>query len=934
MSNNKLYDKYVNGTWQNPYQTQAVFAMAPALNFYSGRSFAVTMPANLWFTNGGSTVSGISIDFADGAGYRSITAGQSVSLNYADTGTKAWVFRLSLTNGSYLYSHSDVYVLPEPWSGANTGGSAAAGTARTGGGIIVQGYSPNEYEPIPITAGTAFNGQYGQGYITVDYASPSYNLTKPLIVVEGFDPGTVLNPENPYGESNYSTFSFLLRNSTSNSLRGLLQNDNGTQQYDIIYVDWKNGVDYLERNALLLESVIEWVNNKKAADGCTAPNVVLGQSMGGVIARYALKDMENKGLGHQTQLYINWDGPQQGANVPVSYQHMVRHVNSFYLSTNVPWLLGLVNQQVALTVKNALNLADFPASQELLMNRIDQNHNLSTSMHSNWQATLNRMGYPTQCRNVAVSNGSECGSDQGFQPGAAIVSINGKTNTRFLGDVLTRGFFPLGGSTFPILALLLNRPQFLLGIIPGRNTLNLQIQCNAQPISAGQQVYLGKLTYTKTVLWLISVNTTITNQSYSSVSSVLPIDGTEGGMYDIGVNFASANSSGSINPWLLKYSISASNIPQFNFVPTTSTLDIGNGTTALSLANYTAKYVGGMPPAAPYNTPFANFITAFNQNVYTSTGVLDNNENHIQIAQRNGDWVAGELNGITNQQANCSDVCSNNAIAGTAQLCGSGTYSVAVTSSSTTVTWSIDQPSVATLSNTQGTQVTLTQTSTGNATLTANISNSCGAASLSLPITVGNNSPLNGTYSTNTSTKSMNTVNYVPTGSIYAQYQWPGISNITATASGSGTGFSSYSGNFSFYLSNGQSMTVNLNGTSSCGPVSASRTFIQSSYSSYSLAASPNPAKGNINVAVTKTDVVDTTGASAKAKMIAAASSVATTKILLYDFNTNALVKQWAYQEAKPATGYKLNIAGLKSGYYILKMERDNQTTSTTIFVQ
>jgi hypothetical protein len=57
------------------------------------------------------------------------------------------------------------------------------------------------------------------------------------------------------------------------------------------------------------------------------------------------------------------------------------------------------------------------------------------------------------------------------------------------------------------------------------------------------------------------------------------------------------------------------------------------------------------------------------------------------------------------------------------------------------------------------------------------------------------------------------------------------------------------------------------------------------------------------------------------------------TKMYLYDFNTNALVKQWIYQEME-TTNYSLNIVGIKSGYYLLKLERDNKTTTTKIFVQ
>ena len=53
----------------------------------------------------------------------------------------------------------------------------------------------------------------------------------------------------------------------------------------------------------------------------------------------------------------------------------------------------------------------------------------------------------------------------------------------------------------------------------------------------------------------------------------------------------------------------------------------------------------------------------------------------------------------------------------------------------------------------------------------------------------------------------------------------------------------------------------------------------------------------------------------------------------LYDFNTNQLVKQWSYQEADKLN-YSLNITDVKSGIYVLRMERDNKTALTKIVVQ
>jgi transcription initiation factor TFIID subunit TAF12 len=53
----------------------------------------------------------------------------------------------------------------------------------------------------------------------------------------------------------------------------------------------------------------------------------------------------------------------------------------------------------------------------------------------------------------------------------------------------------------------------------------------------------------------------------------------------------------------------------------------------------------------------------------------------------------------------------------------------------------------------------------------------------------------------------------------------------------------------------------------------------------------------------------------------------------LYDFYTNALIKQWKYLETK-SSNYNLNIGGIKSGMYVLKMERNNKSTTTKIIIQ
>jgi hypothetical protein len=108
ITSNRLYDKYVSGVWQNPYQSEKVFIISPSITQYSALSFSILLPINIWFTN--ATNSGLSINTNDGLGYRILTPGTSLSVNYLTAGIKEWTYRLALTAGGYLYAHSFVEI--------------------------------------------------------------------------------------------------------------------------------------------------------------------------------------------------------------------------------------------------------------------------------------------------------------------------------------------------------------------------------------------------------------------------------------------------------------------------------------------------------------------------------------------------------------------------------------------------------------------------------------------------------------------------------------------------------------------------------------------------------------------------------------------------------------------------------------------------------
>jgi hypothetical protein len=127
-------------------------------------------------------------------------------------------------------------------------------------------------------------------------------------------------------------------------------------------------------------------------------------------------------------------------------------------------------------------------------------------------------------------------------------------------------------------------------------------------------------------------------------------------------------------------------------------------------------------------------------------------------------------------------------------------------------------------------------------------------------------------------------------------------------------------------------MYLNFSGTSStCGTVTDSRTFLQSSFGNLVVSVSPVPSNGNLIVSLDQ--VPDTTITFEKAQTLSLTTFKKETKISLIDVNSGNLIKQWNYQENETPS-YNLNTGGIKEGIYILKIERNNRTANTKVILQ
>ena len=712
VANNKYYDKYVNGVWQNPYEDQQVFAITTPILKYKKLNLQVQLPNNLWYTNQSSAVQNIAIDFEDGNGYQTMAFGQIKTINYSQKGLYEWKYKLTLTNGQVLYSHSKISIE----------GEVAPNTTSQGARTINEPCTVDAFgiDTVEFVGTQTYLGTANTATLQIDYrAGSSCTITKPLIVAEGFESG-LLGIENGLGDNHYGNFILEATNATGN-LAGQITD------YDIIYINWDNGKDYLQRNAVLLEDIITWVNSIKTG---STQNVVLGQSMGGVLARYALADMEQNGITHDTSLYISHDAPHQGANIPLSILYFARHMVDQFVSTPIGDMNINPSDGSPVSIYDIQTLINAPATQQLLIRNVNSGFYVTTALHDSWQADLQSKGYPQLTRNISLSNGSHCANPQNYNPSDTLFSLSGSGKTSLLGDFLLELLGPLTNDGYINLAFAFNEPGLLIGILPGKSKFDMNFNAKALPnVGQNTQIYKGKITFIKELFWIADININLTDRSYNNPSNSLSYDYYPGGQYRLPFNFENST----VDNWFGSFGMNAYMVNGFNFIPVPSALDVGSDMANLNDSDYLTPYTASNPPIGVKIIPFDNFMTSHQPN----QGL---NEQHISFNFRNGNWLALELNDVDNDEDlfDCSAFC--NTTIGDDFLCNTTVYSV--TDTATSVTWTVDDPNNLVTFTTNFNEITLSPTASNNSgyfTLNVTYSNiiKCGTNVISQQIWVG-----------------------------------------------------------------------------------------------------------------------------------------------------------------------------------------------------
>ncbi|HEX5131074.1 MAG TPA: FlgD immunoglobulin-like domain containing protein [Candidatus Krumholzibacteria bacterium] len=347
-------------------ESARAFLAAPLRGYtYRGADARFVLDARLFVADAATgRPERIAADFGDGAGYRPLRWNVPVAVHYASTGTYTVRVRMTTTTGEARYAAfgMDVRALVTP--------------------------SPND--TIPLTGTQTYNGGTASGRAFVYLAPGNTVLTKPAVVVEGFDIDNTMNWDELYALLNQEN----------------LLEDLRTRGYDAVVLDFTESTEYIQRNAFVLVDLIHQV---QAMINPADDFPLVGASMGGLVSRYALAWMENNADPHRVRNFISFDVPHAGANIPLGIQY---------------WLDFFSGQSVE--AADLLARLDTPAARQMLLYHHTTPAGATGAadpMRGAFETELAGMGdYPAQPRMVALSNGSGVGADQGFVAGAQIIS--------------------------------------------------------------------------------------------------------------------------------------------------------------------------------------------------------------------------------------------------------------------------------------------------------------------------------------------------------------------------------------------------------------------------------------------------------------------------------------------------------------------------------
>jgi hypothetical protein len=533
----------LNNLSENVFQTHEITLMAPLVAKSKNKTVEFILKDKNIFNTTSKTIQSIYISFTDESSWQTISINQPIKVNFNSSGKKSISFKIEFTDGKNKIIKS---------------------TFKVQGSSNLANRNGNEILAETITATIPYQGfgesapYLGQGEYEIYLDNVDQVLDKPIFLIDGFDPGDTRNTELIYSLLNYG--------GSGQNLGDIVREEG----FDIVVLNFPQyspangvvidgGADFIQRNAMILVELINQINAQKVGN---EQNVVIGPSMGGLISRYALRYMEQNNIEHDTRLYISFDSPHLGANVPIGFQHLFNYMANGPLGDVT--LQEVVNSVISSPAAKQMLLDHFTGHlQTGSATEFDNAIQLPTgapNFRTAFQNELNAMGFPTETRNVAITNGSGNGMMTG-----------------------TPGMFVL--NDYIVNATATQRARFDIRFTP--------------PAGVSNQLVSRFRAQQNIIIW-ITVFSSQANAASPTTSSGL--DSAPGGMFNV-ADFAEA---GSGNPTLDDFLANLA-IDRFCFIPTLSSLAITNPNWYETVSDAS-------------NTPFAaTYVTTENEDHVTLT---------------------------------------------------------------------------------------------------------------------------------------------------------------------------------------------------------------------------------------------------------------------------------------------------------------------------
>ncbi|HRI02074.1 MAG TPA: hypothetical protein PK006_13570 [Saprospiraceae bacterium] len=329
LSYDGIHFQDVVGRSESPYTQDTVFTFSTMRLEYEGMTVKFYLPSSDIYSNING-LTGLEIDFDDSTGYKPLVLDSLYTLTYTQDSLHRIRIKYSLASGEELISQTLLMIQPPSTEGAS--------------------FNPDNYDVEP-------SGSFENDGVTVHYW---YNkkcntacVRKPLIMVEGFDPGHkydykfLINKDGGFLNSKYNLPSEISK---------LIHEES----YDLFFINYKDAKIAIPDNAHWVELAIDEINKRKHDCGSYEKNVVIGASMGGLVGKWALSTMETKGKDHETEFFISVDSPLKGANIILGVQAMIYDLKD-------ETFFGVPLTTLKPDIGDGFNSLDCPAARQMLL---------------------------------------------------------------------------------------------------------------------------------------------------------------------------------------------------------------------------------------------------------------------------------------------------------------------------------------------------------------------------------------------------------------------------------------------------------------------------------------------------------------------------------------------------------------------------------------